>query len=83
MKDLDEEKRPRLVFDINRFERYLENPPIPIRLLNFPVLMHIIFNAPLYERIPSPEQIAGELKLDIKTVNEAIADLKVCGVLED
>ena len=83
MKDINEEKGPRMVFDIDRFKRFLENPPRPAMLLNLPVLLYITFNTPLYERIPPLEQIAGDLKMDIETVKETIAELKDCGVLED
>ena len=83
MKDLDKENCPRVVFNIDKFKRLLKDPPKPMRLLNFQIVMYISLNVPRYERIPSPGQIVRELNMDIKTVSEAITDLKDYGVLED
>jgi len=83
IKDLDKRKGMRIVFDIDKFKRILSNPPTPVRLLNFPVILYLSFNVPFNNgNIPPPEQIARDLKMNIETVKEEIANLKNFGFLE-
>jgi len=85
MKDLDEEEEEegtRIVCDIEKFKKALENPPL--KILNFQVWMYICLNSfNKNKKIPPLGKIARDLKMGIETVKEAITVLKDFGVLED
>lgn len=83
MKDVNKREGTRIVFDLDRYKEVLKNPPKPIKILNFQVLMYLCLTIPINERIPPPEKISRDLKIEMETVKEAIADLKNYGVLKD
>ena len=83
IKDLGEgeqDEEIRLVFDLDRVEKVFENPIL--RPFNVQVLLYICFNSFVNEKIPSLGQIARDLKMGVKTVEEEIINLKGFGFLE-
>ena len=83
IKDLDKEEGTRIVFDLDKYKEVLKNPPKPMKVLNFRVIMHLCLTIPINGRIPPLRKIARDLKLDFKVVRRAIKDLKDFGVLEE
>ncbi|MBA7491707.1 hypothetical protein ES702_02255 [subsurface metagenome] len=82
IKDLNEEKGTKIVFNIDKFKEVLENPPL-FKMLNFRLIMYLCLTIPLNGEIPPPGKIADDLKMRIEEVKEAIIDLKDWGFLED
>lgn len=83
VKDLDKKEGTRIVFDLDKYKEVLKNPPKPIKILNFQVLMYLFLSVPIDEKIPPPGKISRDLKIEMKTVKETIANLKDYGVLKD
>ncbi|MBA7492548.1 hypothetical protein ES702_03111 [subsurface metagenome] len=81
MKDLDKEEGTRVVFDLDKYKEVLKNPPKPLRILNFQVLMYLCLIVPIDEKTPPLRKIARDLKLNFKVVKGAIKDLRDFGVL--
>lgn len=70
-----------MVHNIEKFKKALANP-LP-RILNYRIFFYICFNTPVNGVIPLPEQIAKELKIEIKIVREEIEKLKYYGILSE
>lgn len=81
IKDLGEEKGTRIVFNIDKIKKVLENPLL-LKSFNLQVLTYLCSNFPINEEIYPLEQIARDFKMEIETVKEEIANLKDYGFLE-
>lgn len=83
MKDLESGQGPgtRVKFDLNKYAEALNKGES--KILNFGMILYLSFNTPPNTNIPPPEQIARDLKMEVKTVKEAIIDLRDYGFLEN
>ncbi|MBA7500792.1 hypothetical protein ES704_03553 [subsurface metagenome] len=80
IEDLEEERGLKIVFDRDKFKKALEKRPQ--KTLNFQVWFYLCLYS-FNDIIPPIGKIARDLKLEVKTVKEAIKDFKHYGVLKD